>query len=217
MSSTTRGGLHIDTSGLRRRLRNQPKDDDDDRKKYVYLEMKQNETGMPKVRCGLLVLVWVATLIAAVYYLHHKTCGISTGMIQMDCNVPDYIYTPVLLDKHLTNSMKTNHRIKQQTKKAVQNGRFTHAATWKEGLYYSNAMNPEGVNVHISAVIYSNQFSARIGEVASPLAALYYEDSIDQMTIIDDTSSVDSAQLWEQEMLFHGESPSKQIEAPRGR
>ena len=213
---SARAGLHIDTSGLRRRLNRLPtSDDDDDRKKYVHLELRQQETGMPKVRCGLYVLLWIATLLSSLYYLHHATCGVSTGMIQMDCNVPDYIYTPILLDKHMTNSMKTNYRIKSQTKTAVKDGQFDHTATWKQNIH-SIGMNVESqsssdFNIHIAAVVYSNQFSARIGEVASPLSALYYENSIDQLIIIDDTASIHSSQLWEQEMLFNDESPSKQL------
>ena len=56
--------------------------------------------------------------------------------------------------------------------------------------------NLKGINVHISAIAYSNLYTNRVGEIALPLTALYYENSIDQMIVIDDTGNIKSAELW---------------------
>ena len=229
-TTTTRGGLRIDASGLRRRVRNISNDNDDDgRGEYVYLEMKNRNNGLsflPNTKCSLYVLLWIATLITSIYIFEHynNKCGkISDKIIKTECKSPDYIYTPILMD-HVITGMKTNRKVKSLVREAIMNGKFDLTSAYKREFYgigidFKNKQrleidinkNPNLINVYISAIIYSNQYNTRIGEIGIPLTALFYENSIDQMIIIDDTINHKSSELWEQEILFDDKLPSEQL------
>eukprot|EP01084_Bolivina_argentea_P291666 501295_1 len=215
---STRQGLRIDASGLRRRMHN-IKDDTivPGSKEEIYIEMKPALSG--RVPWCVYFILWIVTLLVGLWVGSFYMCRFKDSIIRGDCKSPDYIMHPVLMD-HVVKGMKTNRRVKYQTSTALHDGKFDMTAMWKKYLYnieidtinnkYINN-HENGLNIHISAIVYANQYNTRIGEVGLPLTALYYENSIDQMIIIDDTMNHKSAELWEQEILFDDKLPSEQL------
>eukprot|EP01083_Nonionella_stella_P086140 239101_1 len=192
--------LHIDSSGLRRRVQWAPKHAENDAG-ALYLQVEPDRT--PKMHCIIYVALWITSLLAAIYYMQHEVCHFNRQNISpVDCKQPDYIYTPVLMD-HLAKNMKMNRRVKRLTSLALMAGNFDTTATWKQYLY--------SIDIDIAAIVYSNHDNTRIGEVATPLTALFYENAVDEMTIIDDTQSDQSAPLWEAQILFDEKLPSEQL------
>ena len=110
---------------------------------------------------------------------------------------------PILDIGELQVSMKENHEIFDKTHKNLLENKFFH--TKKLKLLLNNKNN---YSIKVSTLVYSNIFSKRIGEISIPLSILYHEFSIDEITIIEDTTIEESQILWEKDLLFGKFSPN---------
>ena len=178
-------------------------------------------TTQPNFWCFFVCVGWIASVIAISVGLTILTCN---NIKRNECPQYPLMYQPITDHKKLVPSMKQNNIIFNRIHSELNNDMFQYTSYWKHIKYnidindydkykYIESNKDNKIDsIDISAVVYSNIFNMRIGEVGIPLGVLYHEFCINEIIVVDDNMlNSDSEMLWEKEILFGEYMPDSRV------